>query len=158
MTDAAPALLERALIQANEVLRLFLDFNVAVANDAKGALAQHFVARKQKPDKSDNQTVKHHEARGASNRTIGQPDKTLNASGNAHKRAHRRAITGIEEFERQRESQIGNERKRMRRIDRKRRQNRKHVREEIVLQPLSFATGQIADVENDDAVGGKFGL
>ncbi len=46
----------------------------------------------------------------------------------------------------------------MRRIDRKRRQNRKYVREEIVLQPLSFAAGEIADLEDDDAVGGELGL
>ena len=46
----------------------------------------------------------------------------------------------------------------MRRIDRKRRQNREHVQKEIFLQPLSFAAGQIADVEDDDAVGGEFRL
>ena len=101
---------------------------------------------------------KHHEARGAPKRAIGQPDKTLDASGNAHQRAHGHAVTRIEEFERQGESQIGNERKRMRGINRKRRQNREHVREEVVLQPLSFAAGQISDVENYDAVGGEFGL
>ena len=116
------------------------------------------MAWKQKPDKGDNQTVKHYEAGGAPKRTVGQAEKTFDAPGNAHKRAHRCAITGIQKFERQRESQIGNERKRMRRIDRKRRQNREHVQEEIVLQPLSFSACQIADVEDYNAVGGEFGL
>jgi hypothetical protein len=46
----------------------------------------------------------------------------------------------------------------MRRIDRKRSQNRKHVQEEIFLQPLSFATSQIADLEDYDTVGGEFRL
>ena len=46
----------------------------------------------------------------------------------------------------------------MRRIDRKRRQNREHVQEEIVLQPLSFFACQIADVEDYNAVSGEFGL
>ena len=57
-------------------------------------------------------------------RTVRQSNKAFDASGNAHQRAHRLALLGIEEFERQRESQIGDERKRMRGIDRKRRQNR----------------------------------
>ena len=92
---AAPAPLERALVQANEILRLFLDFDVAVANDAKGAFAQDFVARKQEPDEGDDQTVEHHEARGAPKRTVGQPDKPLDASGNAHERAHRLAVARI---------------------------------------------------------------
>ena len=155
---AAPAPLERALVEANEVFRLLLDFDVAVANDAKRPLAQDFVARKQEPDERDDQPVQHHEARRAPERTVGQSDEAVDASGNAHQRAHRLAVARIEEFERQRESQIGDERKRMRRIDRERRQNREHLREEIVLQPLPLATGQIADLEDHDAVGGEFGL
>ena len=115
------------------------------------------MARKQKPDKGDDQTVKHDEARGAPKGTVGQADKPFDAPGNAHKRAHRGAISRIQKFERQRESQIGNERKRMRRINRKRRQNREHVQEEIVLQPLSFSACQIADVEDDNAVRREFG-
>ena len=93
--DATPAPFERAFVQANEVLRFLLNFNIAVANDAESPFAQDFVARKQKPDKGDNQTVKHYEAGGATKRTIGQAEKTLDAPGNAHKRAHRCAITGI---------------------------------------------------------------
>ena len=44
----------------------------------------------------------------------------------------------------------------MRRIDRKRRQNREDMREEVFLQPLSFATGQVGDLEDHDAIGGEF--
>src|SRR5713101_6622494 len=127
---------ERTLVKANKVFRFLLDFNIAVANDAESPLPQDFVARKQKPDKGDNQTVKPYEARGAPKGTVGQPEKPFDAPGNTYKRAHRCAISRIQKFERQRESQIGNERKWMRRIDRKRRQNREHVQEEIVLQPL----------------------
>ena len=156
--DAAPAPFERALIEANEILRFFLNLNVAVANDAKGPLPQHFMARKQEPDERNNQPVKHYEARGASKRAIGQPDEPFDASGNAHQRAHRLALMRIKEFKRQSESQIGDEGKRMRGINRKRRQNREDVREEVVLQPLSFSAGQIADLEDDDAVGGEFRL
>ena len=76
---AAPAPLERALVEANEVLRLFLDFDVAVANDAKGALAQHFIARKQQADEGDDQPVQRHEARGAAKRSVGQSDEALDA-------------------------------------------------------------------------------
>ena len=45
----------------------------------------------------------------------------------------------------------------MRRIDRKGGQNRENMREEIVLQPLPFATGEVADLEDHDAVGGELG-
>ena len=152
---AAPAPLERALVQANEILRLFLDLDVAVANDAKGAFAQHLIARKQQTDESDDQPVQHHEARGAAKRSVGQPDEALDASRNADQRAHRFTVARIQEFERQTQSEIGNERERMRRIDRERRQNRKHVREEIVLQPLPFATGEVGDLEDHDAIGGE---
>ena len=79
--SAAPASLERALVQADEVFRLFLDFNVAVANDAKGAFAQHFVARKQEPDKRDNQPVKHHETRGPAKRAVGNRTKRSTLPG-----------------------------------------------------------------------------
>ena len=89
---AAPAPLERALVEADEVFRLFLDFDVAVANDAKGALAQHFIARKQQADEGDDQPIEHHEARGAAERPVRQPDEALDAAGNADQRAHRRAV------------------------------------------------------------------
>ena len=92
---AAPTPFERALVEADEVLRLFFDFNVAVANDAKGALAQHFMTRKQQADEGDDQPVTRHEARGAPERAIGQSDEALDAAGNAHKRAHRSAILRI---------------------------------------------------------------
>src|SRR5271165_676859 len=97
---AASTPLERALVEADEVLRLFFDFNVAVANDAKGALAQHFMTRKQQADEGDDQPVTRHEARGAPERTVGQSDEALDAAGNAHKRAHRSAILWIQQFER----------------------------------------------------------
>ena len=38
---AAPALLERGLEQAHQILGLFLDFDIAVADDAEGALPLH---------------------------------------------------------------------------------------------------------------------
>ena len=40
----APAQLQRALIEANEVLGLFLDFDVAVANDPETALPDDLIA------------------------------------------------------------------------------------------------------------------
>ncbi len=44
---AAAAALQRRLEQPHEILGLFLDHDVAVADDAKGALPAHLVARKQ---------------------------------------------------------------------------------------------------------------
>ena len=47
MHRAAPAALERGLEQAHQVLGLFLDLDLGVADDAEGALPLHRVARKQ---------------------------------------------------------------------------------------------------------------
>ena len=47
---AAPALLQRPLEEADEVLRLFLDFDVRVADEAERALAAHLVAGEEPRD------------------------------------------------------------------------------------------------------------
>ena len=38
ITDAAPAPLQRGLVQPHQVFRLFLDFHFGIADDAEGAL------------------------------------------------------------------------------------------------------------------------
>ena len=52
---------------------------------------------------------------------------------------------------RDREAEIGNERERMRRIDRERREQREDVREEIIFQPGLLRLADIGAVDKDDA-------
>ena len=153
---SAAASLKRAFVKAHEVFRLLLDLDVAVADDSKGALAQHFVAWKQQADERDDQSVERHKPRDHAERTVGQPHEPLDAAGDAHERAHRSAVLRIEQLERQREAEIGDEGKRMRRIDRQRRQDREDMLKEVLLQPVPLAAGEIGDVEDDDAAGREF--
>src|SRR5208337_5071036 len=148
----AAASLERGFVKADQIFRLLLDLDVAVADDPKGAFAEHFVTGEEQSDERDDQAVEGDKARGHTERAVRQPHETLDAAWNAHERAHRSAVLRIEQFERQGESKIGNERERMRRIDREGRENRKDVLKEVFLQPVPLATRQIRDVENDDSV------
>ena len=67
------------------------------------------------------------------------------------KRIHRLAVAVARELKRDREAEIWNERKRMRRVDRERRQQRKDVGEEILFQPRLLVFGQIVAVDQNDA-------
>ena len=113
--------------------------------------AEHLEARKQEADEGDDQAVERDEARGRAERAVRQAHEALDAARNAHQRAHRPPVLRIEQFERQREAEIGNERERMRRIDGERRQDREDVLQEIILQPVALPAGEIGDVEDDDA-------
>ena len=101
---AAAAALERALVEPDEILGLLLDLDVAVANDAEGALPEHFVSGKQEPDEGDDQPVERDEARRRALRAVRQAHEALDADGNAHERAHRPAVLGVEELQRQGEA------------------------------------------------------
>ena len=70
--------------------------------------------------------------------------------GKTHQRVHRSVVGVALELEREGEAEVGNERERVRRVDRQRRQHREDVEEEIVLQPLAVAGRQRGDVADDD--------
>ena len=92
-TAAAP--LDRGFIKADEIFRLLLDLDVAVADDPEGALAEHLIARKKQAYEGDNQTVEAHETRSHAERAVGKPHEALDAAWNAHERAHRPAVLRI---------------------------------------------------------------
>ena len=155
---AASSPLEGAFVEPDQVLRFFFDFDVAIANDAKGALPDYFMAREQQSNKCDDEPIQRHEPSGRPQRPVGQPHETLDTAGNAHEGAHCSSVLWIEQLKRKGETEIGNERKRVRGVDRQGRQNREHVQKEIVLEPVSLATREIGDIEDDDAARSEFGL
>src|SRR5208282_3264235 len=112
-----------------EVFRLLLDFDVAVADDSKCAFAQHFIAWKQQANERNDQAIERNKTRDPAERTLGQPHETLDAAWNAHERAHRSAALRVEQFQRQRKPKIWDERKRVRGIYGKRRQDRENMLE-----------------------------
>ncbi len=62
---AAAALLQRRLEEADQVLGLFLDLDVAVADDPEAALPLHRVAGEQPPDEQRDHLLERDEAGGA---------------------------------------------------------------------------------------------
>ena len=66
-------------------------------------------------------------------------------------RLHVLPVAGPHQLERQRRTQIGNEREWMRRIDGKRRQHRKNAGQEVFFQPQQFRFRQIGGFDDGDA-------
>ena len=58
-------------------------------------------------------------------------------------------------MQRDRKAEARDERERMRGIDRERRQQRKDVVEEVILDPAALGLGDFPGVDHDDAVGAK---
>ena len=67
-----------------------------------------------------------------------QPDEALDLVRHADQRVHRLAVAGAGELQRDGEAEIGDERERMRRIDRERRQQREDLPQEMILAARSF--------------------
>ena len=113
----APALLERGLVQPHQVLGLFLDFHFRVADDAEGALPVDRIAGEQAADELLRRLLERNQAQALSG-TARQADETLELQWHADERVHRLAVLHPGKLQRQRKAEIGNERERMRRIDR----------------------------------------
>ena len=74
---------------------------------------------------------------------LGQADEALDLLRHANERVHRLAVLDARQLHRHGEAEIGNERERMRRIDRQRRQQRKDMGEEAVLEPGALGLLQV---------------
>src|SRR5438552_665757 len=81
---------------------------------------------------------------------IGQADETVHSARYANQRIHPAPVAGARKLQRDGETEIGDERERMRRIDRQRRQYREDVVEEMVFQPGLFGLGDFGAVDQDD--------
>ncbi len=79
-----------------------------------------------------------------------QPDETFDLLRHANERVHRLAVFYTRELQRDGKGEIGNERERMRGIDRQWRQQREYVGEEMLLQPVAFRLLEIASFDKHD--------
>ena len=68
--------------------------------------------------------------------------KRLQRRRQAQQRRHALAVLEVAQLQRDREAEIGNERERMRRVDRQRRQHRENLLQEMVLQPGELVLGR----------------
>ncbi len=80
-----------------------------------------------------------------------QFDEALDLRRQADQRIHEFIVAVLHQFERDGEAEIGDEGKGMRRIDGQRRQNRKHMQQEILFEPGEFRLGQILRIDENDA-------
>ena len=81
-----------------------------------------------------------------------QPDEPLDAFGDEHQRIDLRSVLAAQ-FHNHRQGAIGNERERMRRVDRDRGQHREQPIDEQLPQPSAVVAGQRLVVENGNAFG-----
>ena len=145
---AAPAALEGALEGADEVFRLFVDFHLAVAQDAENAVAGQLEGgRKDAVEEQQDELLQQHEA----DVVAGQPDEALKLRRHRQQRVEVLAAVGIVELEGEAEAEIGDEGERVGRIDRDRRQDREDIFEEAGFQPVDLAVGQLAGIDHGDA-------
>ena len=152
---SAAAALERTLEHTDEILRFFLDFDVAVAEDAERPLAAHGIAGKQTPDEQADRGLKGDETRRRLLASIRQTDEALDLRRHADQRIHAAAVGVARKLQREREAEIRNERKGVCRIDRKRRQHREDLVEEMILEPSALVTRKLGAVNQRDATFGQ---
>ena len=126
---------------------LLLDFDVAVAQCAKQPITERFHAGKQFRQSDGEQHVLDQDEAGLLAR---EPDKPLDAFGNEHQRIDLGPVLSAQ-FNHHGQGAIGNERERMRRVDRDRRQHGKQPIDEQLPQPNAVVAGQRLMVENGNA-------
>ena len=144
----ATTLLERGLVEPHEIFRLFLDFNFRVADGAEGALPLYCVAREKPANMQRSRFLERNQANSLI--AAWQPDETIDLLRHADERVHRLAVFHARELQRDGEAEIGNERERMRGIDGQRRQQRKYMGEEALLQPGTFRLLKLASVDQNN--------
>ncbi len=117
---------------ADQILRFFLDLDVAVADDAEGAVALHFVSGEEQRGEPADQRLDRDIAR----RLARKPHEARQGRRDHQQLANRLPIGQPLEIEDETEALVRDEREWMRRIERLRRQHGQHLLAEMRLQPL----------------------
>jgi hypothetical protein len=152
---AAPPL-KRSLEQPHQVFGFFENFHFRVASDAERAEAFDGIAWEQLGDEQAGDAFDGDEPRFAALACLRQPHQALDPVRDADERVHRLAVFAAGQLQRDGKAEIGNERERMRRIDRKRRQQRKDMGEKVVFEPGLLGPRHIGPVDQHNAGRGEF--
>ncbi len=149
---AAAAAFERGLELAHEVFGLVLDLEIAVAQDAEGTVAHYPIAGEKLADVQDQEFLKWQEAVAAFR---GERDEAVDLRRNRQKRAQGALVERALELECEGKAFVRDEREGVGGVHRQRREDRKDLVEEHILEmPLIFL-GQLAAHANLDAVLGQ---
>ena len=125
------------LEQQHQVFGFFLHFHVAVAQDAEHAPAGNGVAGKQLVEIKRDDFFQRNEAHPLFG--VGQADEAAQLRRHRDQGGEVLAVAPVGQRQRDGEAQIGNEGKRMRRIDRQRRQHRENLLGELGVQTVAVA-------------------
>ena len=148
---AAAAALQRGFEHAHQVFGFFENFDFGVADDAERAQSLHDIAGEQLADEQAGHALDRDQPHLAVIARRRQAHEAFDPVRNADQRIHRAAVLGARQLQGDGGAEIGNERERMRRIDRERRQQRKNVGKEIILEPCLFRLGDLGTVDQHDA-------
>ena len=102
----SPASLQGAFEEENEVLRLFFDLEIAVANDPEQPLAHDLITREQQSDLHPDQGFEGDETGSTGRERVRQADETLAPVRNPDQRVKRASVVSPLELERQREPEV----------------------------------------------------
>ncbi len=150
---AAPTPLQRRLIEPDEILRLLLDLDLAVAQDAEDTPADNLEAGKEVVEEEAEQLLHRQKTHGCP----GQSDKSADRGWDEQQRLHVLAIAAADELKREAEAEIGDEREWVRRVDGERRQDRENLRHELLFEPRPVARQQLLRADDGDAGGAELG-
>ena len=133
----------------HEIVRLLLDLDVAVAQHAKRPVTLRINAGKQlgEPDGDDRRLD-----RGKADRLARQPNEPFDLLGDHDEPVDRRTVVA-RQLDNEDERPVRDERERVRRIDRDRRQNRQQAVDKALLQPDAVGLRQCLMAEDGDLFG-----
>ena len=151
---AAAAPFQRHLEFAHQVFGLFLDFQVAVAQDAEFEIGFQLVAGKQAFDFQQQQLFQRQEPVLAG--IGGQAHEAADLGRDRQQRLQAALVAAALQFQRQRVSGVRDEREGMRRVDGQRRQHRKNLVEKELGQEAAVIGIHLVAGQHGDAGLGHF--
>ena len=135
---AAAAALQRGLVKAHQIFGFFFHFDIGIADHPESAIANQIIAGeqliKERPDGVFQADPAHRFAR--------QPDEARQHRRQHQQRAQQFIVGLAAQFQDQRKALVGDERERVRRIDRLRGEHRENLIEEMRLQPVPLRLGE----------------
>ncbi len=138
---------------ADEILRILLDLEVAVAQHAEHPVAADLEPGKQQVRVTEDDLLDADVDRGFA----GQPDEPRQGRRDQYHFHHRRRIRLARQRQENAHALVGDEGERMRRIDRLGREDGQHMLEEMLLQPFALASGDLPAVDDGDSSDGQLG-
>ena len=146
------AAFQRGLEFAHKVLGLVLDLDVAVAQDAEGAMAGVAIAGEERAEMKKQQFLKRKKALAA-----GQGDETGDLLRDRQKRLQPAPVAAFQ-FQRKTEAGVGDEGEGVGRVDSQRREDRENLAHEIVRQEFLIPFRQLGAGQKGDARAFQFPL